>query len=254
MIKIILFSLFIFTFKSFSQEISGKLYGEGEIARYVKITNMTNGKTAYSNIYGDFKIKAILHDSLIFSSPLYEEKKLKIDSLKVKEKFVVQLKGKVNQLAEVVVINKVRFKEFDTEKFNIEFKSQLKEDIKKNPYFYEPQSDGRLDIVKASNFIGEKIGELFKGKKKKHLKKITYITFEDLEVLFSDSSFFNDDLIKNKLNISLGDKFLFFSFCEERKLDSILLKDKNLFLLLDELIKQALVFKKNLEEEKEINI
>lgn len=247
--KIILFSLFIFTLNSFSQEISGKLYGEREIARYVKITNMTNGKTAYSNVYGDFKIKAILHDSLIFSSPLYEEKKLKIDSLKVKGKFVVQLKGKVNQLAEVIVIDKVKFKEFDTEKLNFEFKSQLKDDIKRNPYFYEPQSDGRFDIVKASNFIGEKIGELFKGKrKKKHFKKITYMTYEDLEVLFSDSSFFNDDLIINKLNISIGDKFLFFSFCEERKLDSILLKDKNLFLLLDELIKQALVFKKNSEE------
>lgn len=246
--KIYLFGLLLLNFKSFSQEISGKIYGEKEVAQYVMVINITNETSTYSDEYGDFEIKADLNDTLAFISSFYEEKKLLIDDFKLKEKFVVQLKEKINQLDEVVVNNMVGVKEFNIEEYNIEFKNQIGEDVKKNPYTYEPQSDGRLDIIKAGNFIGERIGELFKKRGEgTSYNNVTYITFKDLDTLFSNNSFFNDALLMNKLEISTENKFLFFSLCEEEKLNSTLLRKENEFLLLDELIKQVSVFKKKIK-------
>jgi len=241
--KIFLFGLFLLSFKSFSQ-ISGKLYGEKDVAKDVKINNLTTNISTYSDENGDFKIKAVLNDTLMFNSSFYEEKKMRFDDFKLKEKFVVQLKEKINQLDEVVVNNMVGVKEFNIEEYNIEFKSQIGEDVKKNPYAYEPQSDGRLDIIKAGNFIGEKIGKLFKNRGEgASYNNATYITFKDLDTLFSNNSFFNDALLKNKLEIPSENKFLFFYYCEEQKLNSTLLRKENEFLLFDELTKQASVFK-----------
>lgn len=243
--KIFLFGLLLLSFKSFSQEISGKLYGEKEVAKDIKITNLTTGMSTYSDEYGDFEIKAELNDTLTFVSSFYEEKKLRVDGFKLKEKFVVQLEEKINQLDEVVVSNMAGVKEFNSGEYNKEFKNQIGEDVKKNPYAYEPQSDGRLDLIKASNFIGEKIGKLFKKNGEgASYENVTYITFKDLDTLFSNNSFFNDGLLKNELNIPTEKKSLFFYFCEEKKLNSTLLSKENEFQLLDELIIQASVFKK----------
>src|SRR5690606_11286905 len=122
--KIFLFGLFLLSFKSFSQ-ISGKLYGEKDVAKDVKINNLTTNISTYSDENGDFKIKAVLNDTLMFNSSFYEEKKMRVDDFKLKEKFVVQLKEKINQLDEVVVNNMVGVKEFNIEEYNIEFKSQI---------------------------------------------------------------------------------------------------------------------------------
>ena len=244
--KILLFGLFLLSFKSFSQEISGKLYGDKDVAKDVKITNLSTNISTYSDENGDFKIKAVLNDTLVFFSTFYEEQKILVNDFKLKEKFVVQLKEKINELDEVVVSSTAEAKEFNLEVYNQKFKKQIKEDFKNNPA-YATLSNGTLslDLIKASNFIGEKIGELFKRRREgASYKSTAYISFKDLDTLFSSNSIFNDVLLKSKMQISTKNKFLFFFYCEEQKLNAILLSEENEFLLLDELLNQASVFNK----------
>src|SRR5690606_29828611 len=111
-----------------------------------------------------FKIKAVLNDTLTFVSTFYEDQKILVNDFKLKEKFVVQLKEKINELDEVVVSSTAEVKEFNLEVYNQEFKNQIKEDFKNNPFEYGSLSNGTLsvDLIKVSNFIVEKIGKLLK--------------------------------------------------------------------------------------------
>ena len=51
----------------FAQDnISGKIYGEKSVARYVKVSNITQGLITFSDEKGGFTINAIKNDSISF--------------------------------------------------------------------------------------------------------------------------------------------------------------------------------------------
>jgi hypothetical protein len=229
---------------SFSQKkITAKIYGDKSSIKYIKVSNKTTGFITYSDEYGNFNIIAKLNDSLFFESSFYEKEKIKIDSIKLNEKFVVQLKEKINELEEVVLKSNSAIKTFNTKEFNIELKNEIALDIKKNPHLYRPPSDlGYIDffqlisyIIKLFNKKNDKVLELNKDIKK-------HISYEDFDALFLKSNFFNEDLLTINLNISKEHKYLFFDFCEAKNINSNYLKENNSFLLLNELIKLSKEF------------
>ena len=228
------------TINSYSQKAVGKIVDNQKKLNKVKITNLTTNIVSYSNVNGEFKIKAKLNDILRFTFFSYKGINIKIDSLKLKEDFVVTMEEEINYLDEILISNF----SFDLKNFNRVFNEQVQSDIINNPYLYEPQSNGRIDFIKASNYLGEKFIDLLNiERNNKKVDKTRTISFEDLDSLFKKSEFFDDKLLITRLNIDLKNKFLFYSFCE-KKIDFNLLKKDNTFILLDELIKISIDFKK----------
>jgi len=79
-----------------------------------------------------------------------------------------------------------------------------------------------------------------KNKTHNYSKKVpTYISYNDLNSLFSKHNTFNDDLLTKTLKIPKDYKYFFFDYCESQKINSNFLATKNEFLLLDTLIKLA---------------
>lgn len=243
LVKIAMLYFLVANYNSYSQEVHGEVTDNDKKLNGVKINNLSNSNVSYSDNNGDFVIKAKVNDSLIFQLISFKDVKIKIDSLKLNHSFQVLMTEKVNFLDEVVITSY----KFDLQKFNSDFNNQLQTDIAINSYLYEPQSDGRVDLIKASNYLGEKFMELFNIKRNKlNIENPEFITFDDLDSLFNQSEFFNNDLLVSKINIDLKNKNLFYFYCEDKKMNVDLLKKDNSFFLLDKLIKNAQEFRDHL--------
>lgn len=216
-----IFCFFIFS-KITSQNIYGKIYQEKAVAKYIKVSNISNSSITYSDEYGNFEIKASLYDSISFTSNFYERKVIVVDTLHLKKVFVIELKEKLNELNTVVVVKEG----VNIEKFNIQLKSQIKEDIKRNPHKYG---------VSGENLILKFISKLFRRKKTEIT--LSVIKYEQLNSLFENDIFFNKKLLSNELNIKEDYVHLFFDYCEAQKINAEYLNPKNDFLLFDALYK-----------------
>lgn len=217
------------------ERISGKIYGEKSVLKYVKLTNRTQGLVQQSNEEGDFTIAARQNDSIVFSTAFYNDFILKVDSSHLKEAFVVELKRVTNKLDEVVIRAEAKEYEIDEKEFNASFANSIKEDIEKNPHKYGIYRNGNI-----LNGIAMLIN-LFR-KKKAIEKPIVSITYQEFEKLFLDDDVFNEALLRNELKIAPGFESLFFDFCDAKQIDSQILKDKNDFLLIDILINISVEF------------
>lgn len=229
------FKFFIFSFLISScifaqNSVVGKIYGKKDVVKYIKVLNTTQGVITFSDEEGNFEINAIENDSISFSSSFYETKKIIVNKTHLNEIYVFHLKEKINELYEVVVRSEPKFKEFDVKEFNLELRNQIKEDIKRNPHKYGASEN--IVINKVISFIGMLL-------KKKEVEYIRTITYEEFETLFKKSTFFNEAFLRKELKIPKDYKYLFFEFCEAKKIDSKKLEEKNNFLLLDDLMRAS---------------
>ena len=76
------------------QKITGKIYGEKVVAKHVRITNITQETSTYSDEKGDFSINASENDTISFESSFYIAQKIRVKALHFTEILVIQLKIK----------------------------------------------------------------------------------------------------------------------------------------------------------------
>lgn len=218
------------------QKITGKIYGEKAVAKHVRITNITQDTSTYSDEKGDFSINASENDTISFESSFYIAQKIRVKALHFTEILVIQLKNQVNELEEVALKNKTKEKEFSAEKQNLNLNNKIRKDKKNNLHRYQP-TNYNFDFVAVFGLIYN----LLKSKKKRKPTE-TYISYKDLDELFKKSHFFNDALLKNTLKITSEYKYLFFDYCEGQNIKSDYLKKENEFLLLDSLVELSSEF------------
>lgn len=240
--------IFILPLSMASQNIIGKVYDNESTAKGIEIINITQNTKTFSNEHGDFVIKASLNDSLVFQSLFHLKKSIKISESHFGYKIVIELKKSVNELGEVL-LNHEKNKTFNPKEYTQNIQLGIAEDIKRNPYKYQPQASfggvNHFFLIKKlfSVFIKNKS----KNKNKTPIKTVSYRTFDSL---FSKDSFFNKKMLKDDLQINEELKPLFFEYCDAQNLDSKLLEKDNQFFLLDSLINFSNTFKTVINESK----
>tara|TARA_R110002050_G_scaffold4573_1_gene22089 strand:- start:67169 stop:67924 length:756 start_codon:yes stop_codon:yes gene_type:complete len=227
-IKILLFLILPTTV--ISQNITGKIYDEESTVKGAKIFNISKNTSTYTDDKGDFKIKASVNDTLVFSSYFHHKKTIALTEKHFNNMIVIELKKAINNLDEVLLTNEIKDTIFNELKYKTDIGMQIKNDMEQNPYKYKPLPSGNLDFIKIASLIGK----LFKSKKKKDIPIIT-TTYKAFDSLFENDDFFNTKLLTNQLHIKEVYKPLFFDYCDAKQLDKKLLKKENHVVLLDSL-------------------
>jgi len=243
LLRLLLF-IFLTPLVAVSQTVTGKLYGDKTTAKNVKIQNVQKAILTYSDENGDFIISASIGDSLTFKSLFYNEKVLVVKKEHLNQTIVVQIKKVVNNLDEVLLSGAPKFKEFNAVEYNTKVNIQIENDKKNRPYLYTNYRSGGVDFVA----IAQLIGKLFKKKNKP--EPIQYVTYKELDFFFNNDAYFNGKLLHDDLNINEVYRFLFFDYCEARKIDKALLSG-NQMILLDIFITYSTDFLKIIDEYKE---
>ncbi|WP_299224213.1 hypothetical protein [uncultured Psychroserpens sp.] len=217
---------FIFPITVISQNINGKVYDAETTVKGALVVNITQNSITYTDDKGDFKIKASVKDSLYVSSLFHTKAFMVIEKKHFDDIIVIEIKKAVNELDEVLLRDE-REKEFDSIVLGTRLKSQIKEDMKRNPHLYSKPSANGGNILAIIGLIGK----LFK-KKKIEEERLVPITYQDLNTLFENDRFFNKKLLAFDLNITEEIQPLFFDYCDAKGIDSKLLaKDKQVELL-----------------------
>ena len=235
----LLISLLFVTGSLFSQKLKGTIYAEELKAEYVIISNITRDVDTYTNENGYFEIEAQANDSISFSSSFYETKTIVVKEDFFAEEIIIELKQRVNSLDEVIISDL----NFFEEEYNLKFKNQLAYDTDKNMQAYEQPSNGLVDFRK----IFKRVKKLLTKKKKKPSNQQGYVTFMDLNLLFSREDFLNNKPLIEILDITKEKVPLFKDYCRE-KIDKELLDSKNEFLLIDRFFTLLSEFEMNVED------
>ena len=241
--KLKIYFLFLFVhFYIFSQnKVSGRVYNDKKPIENTKIINKTKQIVTYSNRKGDFNIVASLNDSLFFESSSYKIEKTQIDSIKLTERFVIQLKEIINELDEVIITSNPKETKFNVKEFNVDLKNQLILDIERNPHLYRPVNNSSgIDFIQVFRLVRN----IFKKEKVKTSMKESkkHISYEDFDILFKKNTFFTEELLAKTLKIDEEYRYLFFDFCEAEKIKPIYLKETNKLSLLNELLRLSKKF------------
>lgn len=219
--------------------IKGKIYDEDSTLQGVLIVNLSQNDTVYSGTKGDFRIFASINDSIVFKSLFHYSKRVRVKPEYFNGVIVFELKKEVNELGEVLLTNKLKKKPFEPIEYSIEMGFSIKEDIKRNPHLYMPKSSYSRGI----NFVGLikliRLNKLFKKP-----ATIRYIKHKQIDSLFSNSKLFNDKLLIEVLKIPKEHKYLFFEYCETRKLNVDLLSNPDNLILLDSVYSLGRCFQK----------
>ncbi len=214
-----------------SQVIKGKIYDEDSVVKGIQVINLNQNDTIYSDDKGNFKIYATVNDSIIFKSLFHTPKTVRVMADFFNNIMVFEVKKSVNELGEVLLTNEQKEKAFNLISYNIEMSLAIKEDMKRNPHLYMPKSaySNGIDFVQLARMLH--INKLFKKRPQK--TTINYITYKQLDSLFSHSELFNDKLLTEILKIPKQHKYLFYEYCEAKKLDIDLLSPQNKLILMD---------------------
>jgi hypothetical protein len=235
-IKIIILKYLILVFfpiEIISQNINGKVYDDSSAINGVKVYNVSNHISVYSDIEGDFIIEAKVNDTLLFESLFYESKEIVLKPFHFEDTAIFELNLAVNQLNEVILTNE-KENRFSVNKHNNQTTYQISQDIKNNPHLYKPK-----ESYSGGNLLGV-LGVFYKLLKKKHKakpKKIVFIDRKDLEKIISNDDFLNYELLNEQLKIRKEHTYLFLDYCEGKKLHESLLEKSNRIILLDSLVK-----------------
>lgn len=229
-------------------QIKGTIKAENKPLPNIKIENQTQRTYTFSDDAGQFKIAAELKDTLLINDVFYEYQQWIVNDQILENGIAINLNKKEFGLDEIVLI--APSKKFDAEKYDADLKLQVKKDMEEHPYLYRPPGSyaGGANLFALVGLAVKGVGSLL-GIEKKPKEVISFVSFEDLENLFNQDDFFNDELLENTLKIQPDQKYLFFSFCEDRNINSYLLEPENHFLLLDKLLTHARSFNKRAEEE-----
>ncbi len=230
-----------------SQNIIGKIYDSESTAKGIQIINITQNIKTFSNENGNFSIKASINDSLQFKSLFHEEKFIKVSENDYNYTLVIELKKSVNELGEVLLNDGNKTKTFDPIDYTQALTMGIAEDMKKNPYKYQPKAS----FGGANHFfLIQKLFSLFKKNKEKKETPVKMISFATFDSLFSNDIFFNEKLLQNHLQVNDTLKPLFFNYCDAQNLDSKLLHKQNQLILLDSLLQYSKRFQKIINESK----
>lgn len=234
--------VFIISLSTEAQTIKGFIYDSETTVKGAKLLNTSQNILTYSDDKGTFQIEAKLNDTIVVSSYFHHEQSIIVSKTYLNKEIVIELKKITNALDEVE-INKIIEKEFNPIVLKKNISIQLANDIKNRPYLYSPKPSSSMDFIA----IGNLIGKLFKKKRK---DKVTYITAEDLQKKFKESSLFDTTFLTEELHVSKDYAFLFFEYCSAQNLNSNLLSKQNEFLLIDKLLIHSKTFNKLIEDYK----
>lgn len=235
---IYLLLLFLFPVATYSQNVQGIVYDSESKLKDIKVSNLSKQLSTYSDETGNFSIQASLNDTLVFYSLFYEQKRKIIAKDDFESKMVVELKKIMNDLGEVILTDRSKTKEFDAEVYSTDLKSQIAEDMKKNPHLYGKAPSGGLDFIAVASLIFK----LFKKDKVKP-EVIEPLNYKQFEELFSKDEFLNDKFLVNELEIPLDYKPLFFDYLEAQNINGTFIQNENKVLLLEALFKHSKDFK-----------
>lgn len=230
-------------FSIFSQNITGKVYDKETTVKGIDVFNLSKKTRTYTDDYGNFIIEATIGDTLSFHSIFHNKKIIKLTESHFNDVIVIELSKTINRLKEILIQNNLKPETFNPVKEQVALKEQITNDTKLNPHLYGTSSKYGFDVVRIIGLIGT----LFK-KKKGEISAVIPVSHKALDSLFSNSSFFNDELLTNNLTIPKDYKQLFFEYCETKNLDKELLKNENEIILLDSLVTYSKAFLKIIEE------
>ncbi|WP_396187412.1 carboxypeptidase-like regulatory domain-containing protein [Flavobacterium sp.] len=235
-VKLVILSLFFiiqFGFSQTEKPIKGKVTSDDFAIQGVEILNLRSKKTTITNTDGDFSIMAKAKDTLMFIAKNYQYKKVILEmEHNEKNKLLISLVRKPEELEEVVVISKIAFPKI---KFDKNITSQLT--IEKAAINRKPTGvyDGTIE-----NGMGITI-PLGSGRKKIH-----QIEFKELIKKTNDENYYLE-ILKLKPE-ELG---LFIEFCDADPKSKKVLENSNPLKILDFLFLKNIEFKKlNASEKK----
>ncbi len=230
-----------------SQTITGKVYDAETTVKGALVVNITQKIMTYTNGEGDFEIHAKVRDTIYVSSLFHTKTFKEIQEQDFKHIIVIEVKKTINEL-DAILLRDERKRKFDSIKMANQVTQQLQEDIKQNPFHYQPPPSTNANLLAIIGMIGK----LFKSKKNKE-ELVIPITYKDLDILFQKDHFFNDKLLTIDLNIPKDFRSLFFDFCEAKEIDSKLLAKNKQIDLLEELVLSSQEFQMIIAESKKDN-
>ena len=245
------FSLIFLFFLSFNfnlpaQTLSGKVYDTKTVVKDMKVINKTQNILTITNKDGDFSIEAKVNDTISFQSIFYHPLEVVLKQSHFDDINVFEVEEIVSELDEVEIQSEPEQPIFEEETYNQNLHNLIKEDIKRKPGLYQsPNAQYGIDFI---YLIGQVV-KLFKRKKSKEKKPIYKpITYQQMDSLFSTSSFFNKRLVTENLKIPEDKAKLFYDFCSAKGISSELLKEENKMMLIEELVGNSQLFLILLEE------
>tara|TARA_Y100000815_G_scaffold89104_1_gene77921 strand:- start:681 stop:1442 length:762 start_codon:yes stop_codon:yes gene_type:complete len=244
---------FCFTILSFSlygQILRGKVYDSVSTVKNIKVHNLSQKSVTLTDDNGDFTIIAKENDTIRFQSLFYHPKIVVLQSIHFEGVAVFELKKIVSELDEVEIKAEPEQPIFEEETYNIELKNLIAEDIKNHPEKYQPA--GATYGVDFIYLIGQ-VAKLFKGKKSK-IPEYQPISYEQMDSLFTKSSFFNERLLTENLQIPKKQTKLFLDFCAAKQISTELLAENKKMQLLDQLVINSQLFLILLEQYGEENV
>jgi len=247
---------FVQVFAQKNIAINGKVLFDTIAVKDVHIFNKSTLKGAVTNAEGLFSITVSVDDVLFITSLAYEVSQIKIDSLILKNKFLlVKLKQQINNLEEVVVNshNLSGSLLLDTKKVPDNFEKEDKIEIEiseADPYavsdFTEP-NDRKLknptgDLMDATPVdLIQIFSRLTSGIRKRNKLKKQEKEFNKQISKFIIAELGNDFFTK-ELKIPLDEIEDFMEFCNDEKL-KLLYKNNQKIELIDSLILKSKLYK-----------
>lgn len=212
----------------FGQEVEGYIYDQDSRISGIRIENLSHDRVEVSNPNGYFRIEAKFGDTLQFSSMAYDPYELIVNQKQLERKIVVELK--ISSLEEVK-INAYKPRAVAIQDLDKHLTYQVRKDAKKHPELYNPSS-GNIGYIISS------IINLFKSEKPVEVE-ISYLEFEDFEILFSKDKSINIDFLTTELGIPTKNHELFFDYLASQYITHSILEESERLALIELLYKHS---------------
>jgi hypothetical protein len=238
-IKFVIFFLFLIVQISFSQSktvYKGKILCDNFPIENVEIINLNSEKSAFSNSAGEFSIAAKSEDIVVFTSKLYDYKRISVLPEYLNNLIqIISLIKKPEELKEVIV-TKMKWQHIGSDKnaSNQIALDKMQSQIK-NPFIYDGSITNGPDLIK----IGKLIIDLFKKDKTGIKNKIPEIQFYELAKNKNYQEYYS-----KSLNLKPEEIELFLQFCDADPKSKTVAKNNNSLAMMDFLFAKNLEFKK----------
>lgn len=244
--KYFYFFIILFLFNLCNSQVGTRVVMNGHVVNdsvkveHVIIFNINDRKGAIVRD-GFFEINAKIKDTLVFSSMIFQTKKIVLQSEDFEKPLVVNLKSFTNQLKEIKIRNKkynpiqANTQKYADQQYNDDSQSHIK-----NTTVYDGQTPG-------VNFV-RLLKDVVKFFKKKNPKKLDY--FADVSFTELVLSKIKYDYFINILKLKDEEVRLFLVFCENDEVAKDLSRYKTSFELMDYLFnknKEFTVLKNNIK-------
>lgn len=243
--KLLLPILFFFPIVVIGQTLRGKVYDSTSTVKGIKVFNKTQNSLTATNDKGEFNIPAKIGDTIAFESLFHHPKVEILKPFHFEGIAVFEIKKIVNTLDEVEILSEPEQPEFNEDTYSTELKELIQNDIKNHPERYQPGGPSYgVDFLAIFGMVAK----LFKSKEKYKAPIYKPLSYKQMDSLFSNSSFFNDKLLTENLNIPKKRQKLFLEFCSAKQITSRLLQKDKKMELLEELVLNSQLFLILLEE------